>query len=109
MPVVLAKRARQPRAELVAVVQPKTIPSMVGVAGEPPPEAVPQQTALEPFDISTWPLVPQLSAQSAIPAPGRIVLALLPVSQLPVLEKPMASWQEAVAVVTVELGPIATF
>ena len=100
MPVVLETRALQPRAEILAVVQPRTIPATIGVAAVTIPPVVPQQTAFEPFDISTWPAVPQLLAQSAIPAPGRIVLALLPVSQLSVGEKPMASWQEPVGKAT---------
>jgi hypothetical protein len=55
---------------------------------ETPP---PQQTAFAPFDIRTWPAVPQELAQSMMPAPGLIALVLVPVSQLSVAEKPMAS------------------
>jgi hypothetical protein len=47
--------------------------------------------ALLPFDISTWPAVPVEAVQSMIPAPGLMALVLLPVNQLSVAEKPMAS------------------
>ena len=100
VPVVLEERALQPRAELVAVVQPRTIPATVGVAGEPPPPAAPQQMALLPFDIRTCPAVPVEAAQSMMPAPGLMALVLVPVSQLSVAEKPMASWQEPVGEAT---------
>jgi len=94
-PEVFEKRALHPSAVRDAVVQPRTIPATVGVAALPP--AVPQQMALLPFDISTWPAVPQEPAQSMIPAPGLMALVEVPVSQFSVAEKPMASWQEPVA------------
>jgi hypothetical protein len=59
----------------------------VNVPEVPPP----QQTALVPFDIKTWPAAPQESAQSIMPAPGLMAFVLLPVSQLSVAEKPIAS------------------
>jgi hypothetical protein len=58
---------------------------------------VPQQIALLPFDINTWPAVPQEPAQSMIPAPGLIAFVEVPVSQFSVVEKPIANWQLPVA------------
>jgi hypothetical protein len=66
----------------------------------PDPPAAPQQIALLPFDISTWPAVPQEPAQSMMPAPGLMALVLVPVNQLSVTEKPMANWQLPVAEAT---------
>lgn len=77
---VVASRELQPKAVLPATVQPRTIPATVEVALAT--AAVPQQTALAPLLISTWPAVPQELAQSMMPAPGLIALVLLPVSQL---------------------------
>jgi hypothetical protein len=44
-----------------------------------------------------------------MPAPGLMALLLVPVSQLQVAEKPMASWQEPVGTATVAFDPIETF
>ena len=108
-PVVTHCKALQPKAELVAVVQPSTRPATVGVAGEPPPPpAAPQQMALLPFDIRTCPAVPVEAAQSMMPAPGLIALVESPVSQLLVGEKPIASWQEPVGSARKTESPIET-
>jgi hypothetical protein len=67
--------------------QPLTIPATVGVAAA----TEPQQMALAPFDISTWPAVPVELAQSMMPAPGLMALVLSPVSQLAPVKNPIAS------------------
>ena len=77
-----------PEAVIVPPVKP--VPAVIEVT-VPPPPAVPQQIALLPFDIRTWPAAPVEAAQSMIPAPGLMALVESPVSQLSVAEKPMAS------------------
>jgi hypothetical protein len=84
-------RISQPTPVVVVPEHPYKTPRNVGVASEALAE--PQQMALLPFDIKTWPAVPVEAAQSMIPAPGLMALVLLPVSQLSVAEKPMANWQ----------------
>jgi hypothetical protein len=86
--------AHSPMMALDPRVNPKTVPLTAGNAAGVLPPAVPQQTAFRPSDIKTWPAVPQEPAQSMIPAPGLIALVLVPVIQLSVAEKPIASWQE---------------
>jgi hypothetical protein len=85
--------------QMVTVQVPK-----VNVPETPPP----QQTAFAPFDIRTWPAVPQELAQSTMPAPGLIAFVLHPVSQL-LLPKPIASWQEPFATGKEVTGPMRTF
>jgi hypothetical protein len=73
---VLFFRALQPSAALLASVQPLTVPKQVGVAAPDP-----QQMLLTPVEIRNWPAVPQLLAQSMMPAPGLMFFPLSPVSQ----------------------------
>jgi hypothetical protein len=98
--LLLDWRAQYPTEVLPGVrspmlsMHPKTVPATVGVARVALPLALPQQMALAPFDIRTWPAVPQEFAQSMIPAPGLIALVPLPVSQLRLVLNPITSWQE---------------
>jgi hypothetical protein len=107
VPEVFEKAALQPRAALVALVQPRTTPAAVGVAAAVV-AGVAQQTAFRPLLIRTWPAVPQEAAQSMIPAPGLMALVLSPVNQLQVAEKPIESWQLPVVLASAAFGPIAT-
>jgi hypothetical protein len=97
--------------EVVITPPVKPVPAVIEVTvpDPPPPPAVPQQTALLPLLISTWPAVPQEPAQSMIPAPGLMALVLSPVNQRAVLEYPMAKVQVSVVQVVPTLGPIKTF
>ena len=105
-PPVRESNELHPRAVLPATVQPRTMPATVGVAAEAPP-AAPQQMALEPSDIRTWPAEPQEPAQSMMPAPGLMAPVLVPDSQQNVVV-PIANWQLPELVATDTQLPMTT-
>jgi hypothetical protein len=68
--------------QVTEVIRPLQITTVQVPKVKVPETPPPQQIALAPFDIRTWPAVPQELAQSMMPAPGLIAFVLLPVSQL---------------------------
>ena len=97
LPVVAETRALQPRAELVAVVQPRTIPPTVGVAAQEPSAIIQAKPSVQAAQaVRTYPSVPTARATGVFvavattrsPFAVRIVLGIISLSLASSIQTP---------------------